>query len=113
MSRRAPTQPLLTPHVEPLVRAAIHSVSVIPNLCCIPTDKIESKIGYRLVSGQDGRDLEDFDFEKYSEDVARKVLLLRPAVPLAFNTFLLDSFREKFLRSTAKVKVRYHIKDYH
>ncbi|KAI7805487.1 putative collagen alpha-6VI chain-like [Triplophysa rosa] len=104
-SRRATTQPLLRPHVEPLVRAALHSVSVMPDLCCITTDKIETKIGYRLVSGQDGRVLEDFDFEKYNEDVAKKVLLLRPAVPLAFNTFLLDSFREKFVRSTAKVKV--------
>ncbi|KAA0718315.1 Collagen alpha-6(VI) chain [Triplophysa tibetana] len=105
VSRRATTQPLLRPHVEPLVRAALLSVSVIPDLCCVTSDKIDTKIGYRIVSGQDDRVLEDFDFEKYNEDVARKVLLLRPAVPLAFNTFLLDSFREKFVRSTAKVKV--------
>ncbi|KAA0718319.1 Collagen alpha-4(VI) chain [Triplophysa tibetana] len=105
VSRRATTQPLLRPHVELLVRAALLNVSVIPDLCCVTSDKIDTKIGYRIVSGQDDRVLEDFDFEKYNEDVARKVLLLRPAVPLAFNTFLLDSFREKFVRSTAKVKV--------
>ncbi|KAA0718317.1 Collagen alpha-6(VI) chain [Triplophysa tibetana] len=105
VSRRATTQPLLRPHVELLVRAALLNVSVIPDLCCVTSDKNDTKIGYRIVSGQDDRVLEDFDFEKYNEDVARKVLLLRPAVPLAFNTFLLDSFREKFVRSTAKVKV--------
>ncbi|XP_073729648.1 collagen alpha-6(VI) chain isoform X2 [Misgurnus anguillicaudatus] len=105
VSERQITQPLLRPQIEMLVRAAIHSVSVSPDLCCNQKDKIETKIGYRLVSGQDGRVLKDFNFKTYSEDVVRELLLMRPAEPLAFNTFLLDSFREKFLPSNAKVKV--------
>ncbi|XP_051503354.1 collagen alpha-6(VI) chain [Myxocyprinus asiaticus] len=105
VSSRTSAQPLLRPQVEPLVTAAIHRISMMGNLCCVSVDKIETRIGYRLVSGQDGSVQDDFDFDKYNEDVLRKVMSLRPAVPLAFNVFLLDSFREKFASSNAKAKV--------
>ncbi|XP_052006790.1 collagen alpha-6(VI) chain isoform X2 [Xyrauchen texanus] len=105
VSRQTSAQPLLRPQVEPLVTAAIQRINMLGNLCCISVDKIETRIGYRLVSGQDGSVQADLDFDKYKEDVLRKVMSLRPALPLAFNAFLLDSFREKFKPSNAKVKV--------
>lgn len=68
-------------------------------------DKIETKFGFRLVSGKDGHFLDDFKFKKYDPDVVNKVLQIRPATPLAFNALLLNSFREKFAGSLAGVKV--------
>ncbi|XP_072532864.1 collagen alpha-6(VI) chain [Salminus brasiliensis] len=105
VSRRTSSQPLLGPHTEPLVAAAINHLSTTGALCCLPADKIETKIGFRVVSGQDGRVLDDFNFEKYDENVVRKVLELRPATPTAFNAFLINSFRQKFGSSRAGVKV--------
>ncbi|KTF86007.1 hypothetical protein cypCar_00005724, partial [Cyprinus carpio] len=95
----------MTPKVEQLVAAAIHRISVIGDLCCIEKENITTRFGYRLVSGRDGSFLENFGFEEYKEDVVKKVMLLRPTVPLAFNEFLLDSFREMFASSSAEAKV--------
>lgn len=92
--------------METLVAAAIHQLSMTGGLCCLTADKIETKIGFRLVSGLDGKVIDDFNFEKYNENVVRKVLELRPTTPTAFNAFLLNSFRQKFSSSQAGVKVR-------
>ncbi|KAL0178573.1 hypothetical protein M9458_027467, partial [Cirrhinus mrigala] len=94
---RTITQSLLRPQEEQLVTAAIQRISMMGDLCCIKKDKITTRFGYRLVSGQDGSVLDDFGFEKYSEDVVKKATL-------AFNEFLLDSFRELFKSSNAKAK---------
>ncbi|XP_026109723.1 collagen alpha-3(VI) chain-like, partial [Carassius auratus] len=105
VSRRTSTQTLFRPQVEQLVSAAIHRISMIGDLCCVAKDKITTRFGYRLVSGTDARVLEDYGFDKYSEDVVKKVMSWRPTEPLDFNKLLLDSFREKFVSSKAKAKV--------
>uniref|UniRef100_A0A9J8B021 Si:ch211-62a1.3 n=1 Tax=Cyprinus carpio carpio TaxID=630221 RepID=A0A9J8B021_CYPCA len=105
VSRRTSTQTLFRPQVEPLVSAAIHRISMMGDLCCVIKDKITTRFGYRLVSGRDGSVLDDFGFDKYSEDVVKKLMLSRPTAPLAFNKFLLDSFREMLASSKAKAKV--------
>jgi len=87
-----------------LVTAAIHRISMMGDLCCVKVDKITTRFGYRLVSGRDGRVLEDFGFDKYDEDVVQKLMLSQPSEPLAFNEFLLESFRGMFV-SEAKAKV--------
>ncbi|XP_016101723.1 collagen alpha-6(VI) chain-like [Sinocyclocheilus grahami] len=104
VSRRTSTQTLFRPQVEPLVSAAIHRISMMGDLCCIMKDKITTRFGYRLVSGRDGSVLDDFGFEKYNEDVVKKLMLLRPTT-LAFNGVLLDSFKEMLASSKAKAKV--------
>ena len=91
--------------MEPLVAEAIHHMSTVGGLCCVPADKVETKLGFQLVSGQDGKVMDDFDFEKYDGNVVRKVLELRPITPTAFNAFLLNSFRQKLSSSRAGVKV--------
>uniref|UniRef100_A0A673JMI4 Collagen alpha-6(VI) chain-like n=1 Tax=Sinocyclocheilus rhinocerous TaxID=307959 RepID=A0A673JMI4_9TELE len=101
VSRRTITQTLFRPQVEPLVSAAIHRISMMGDLCCIKKDKITTRFGYKL----DRSVLNDFGFEKYSEDVVKKVMSFQPAEPLAFNEFLLDSFREMLASSKAKAKV--------
>lgn len=105
VSRRTSTQTLFRPQVEPLVSAAIHRISMMGDLCCVKKDKITTRVGYRLVSGRDGSVLDDSGFDKYSEDVVKKLMLSRPTAPLAFNKFLLDSFREMLASSKAKAKV--------
>ncbi|KAF4106105.1 collagen alpha-6(VI) chain-like [Onychostoma macrolepis] len=105
VSRRTITETLLRSQVELSVTAAIHHISMMGDLCCIKKENIATRFGYRLVSGQDGSVLENFGFEKYKEDVVKKVMLLRPTAPLAFNEFLLDSFREMFASSSVKAKV--------
>ncbi|XP_056106602.1 collagen alpha-6(VI) chain [Rhinichthys klamathensis goyatoka] len=104
VSERLSTQPLLRPQAEMLVTAAIHRISMMGDLCCVKVDKITTRFGYRLVSGQDGRVLEDFGFDKYNEDVVRKLMLSQPSEALAFNGILLDSFKGMFV-SEAKAKV--------
>ncbi|XP_036431055.1 LOW QUALITY PROTEIN: collagen alpha-4(VI) chain [Colossoma macropomum] len=105
VSHRTSSQPLLGPHMEALVAEAIHHMSTVGGLCCVPADKIETKLGFRLVSGQDGKVIDDFGFEKYDGNVVRKVLELRPTTPTAFNAFLLNSFGQKLSSSRAGVKV--------
>uniref|UniRef100_A0A672LTS4 Si:ch211-62a1.3 n=1 Tax=Sinocyclocheilus grahami TaxID=75366 RepID=A0A672LTS4_SINGR len=105
VSRRTITETLLTPQVEQLVTAAIHRISVMGDLCCIEKENITTRFGYRLVSGRDGSVLENLGFEEYKEDVVKKVMLLRPTAPLAFNEFLLESFREMFASSSVKVLI--------
>ncbi|XP_026795015.3 collagen alpha-4(VI) chain isoform X2 [Pangasianodon hypophthalmus] len=104
-SSRTSSQPLLGPHTESLVAAAIHRLSMIGELCCVAADKIETKFGFRLVSGKDGKVMDDFDFEKYDQNVVTKVLNIRPTTPTAFNALLLNSFRQKFTSSRAGVKM--------
>ncbi|XP_073689768.1 collagen alpha-6(VI) chain [Garra rufa] len=98
-------QSLLGSQEEQLVTAAIHRISMMGDLCCVKKENITTRFGYRLVSGQDGTVLDNFGFEKYSEEVVKKVMSLRPKAPLAFNEFLLDSFREMFAASEVKAKV--------
>uniref|UniRef100_A0A8C1IM78 Si:ch211-62a1.3 n=1 Tax=Cyprinus carpio TaxID=7962 RepID=A0A8C1IM78_CYPCA len=105
VSRRTSTQTLFRPQVEPLVSAAIHRISMMGDLCCVKKDKITTRFGYRLVSGRDGSVLDDSGFDKYSEDVVKKVMSVKPKAPLAFNELLLDSFREMLASSKAKAKV--------
>ncbi|XP_016298713.1 collagen alpha-6(VI) chain-like [Sinocyclocheilus anshuiensis] len=101
VSRRTSTQTLFRPQVEPLVSAAIHHISMMGDLCCIKKGKITTRFGYRL----DRSVLNDFGFEKYSEDVVKKVMSFQPTAPLSFNGVLLDSFRELLASSKAKAKV--------
>uniref|UniRef100_A0A8C2JE93 Si:ch211-62a1.3 n=1 Tax=Cyprinus carpio TaxID=7962 RepID=A0A8C2JE93_CYPCA len=105
VSRRTSTQTLFRPQVEQLVSAAIHRISMMGDLCCVIKDKITTRVGYRLVSGRDGSVLDDSGFDKYSEDVVKKLMLSRPTAPLAFNELLLDSFRKMLASSKAKAKV--------
>ncbi|KTF94965.1 hypothetical protein cypCar_00042628 [Cyprinus carpio] len=105
VSRRTSTQTLFRPQVEPLVSAAIHRISMMGDLCCVKKDKITTRFGYRLVSGRDGSVLDDSGFDKYSEDVVKKLMSVKPKAPLAFNELLLDSFREMLASSKAKAKV--------
>ncbi|KAM4600729.1 collagen alpha-6(VI) chain-like isoform 2-T2 [Polymixia lowei] len=80
-------------------------VSSLQGLCCVGPTPINPNIGFRLV-GQDGRLLDDFNFEAYSEAVVRKVLDLQMSEATYFNTALLHSFRDKFnTQSNAGVKV--------
>ncbi|KAF5897624.1 collagen alpha-6(VI) chain-like, partial [Clarias magur] len=99
------SQHLLGSHTESLVAAAIHRASMIGALCCVAVDKIETNFGFRLVSGKDGKVLDDFKFKKYDQNVVTKVLQIRPTTPTAFNALLLNSFRQKFTSSKAGVKV--------
>uniref|UniRef100_A0A4W4FJP8 Collagen, type VI, alpha 4b n=1 Tax=Electrophorus electricus TaxID=8005 RepID=A0A4W4FJP8_ELEEL len=105
VSQRTSTQPLLGPHTETLVAAAVQRLSTMGQLCCLSVDAAETRIGFRLVSGREGKIIDDFAFEEYDENVARKVLALRPAIPMAFNALLLNSFKQKFASSQAGVKV--------
>ncbi|KAI5108436.1 collagen alpha-6(VI) chain [Silurus meridionalis] len=104
-SRRTSSQPLLGPHTESIVAAAIHRLSTIGGLCCVNKDKIETKFGFLLVSGKDGKVMDDFNFEKYDQNVVKKVLQLRPAAPTAFNELLLNAVKQKFTSSRAGVRV--------
>ncbi|XP_076841877.1 collagen alpha-6(VI) chain [Brachyhypopomus gauderio] len=105
VSQRTSSQPLLGPHTNALVGAAIQRMSMVGPLCCLSVNEAEIRIGFRLVSGRDGRIIDDFAFEEYNENVVRKVLALRPAVPMGFNALLLNSFAQKFGSSQAGVKV--------
>lgn len=96
--------------MEPLVTAAIELISKMDHVYCNENKNISTKFGYRLVSGRNGSILEDFGFEKYNKDVVKKVMLLRPTAPLAFNEFLLDSFSKMFVSSKAKAKVGIFLK---
>lgn len=78
---------------------------MIGGLCCVAADKLETKFGFRLVSGRDGKVMDDFNFEKYDQNVVTKVLQIEPATSTAFNALLLNSFEQKFTRSRAGVKV--------
>ncbi|KAK3554491.1 hypothetical protein QTP70_024301, partial [Hemibagrus guttatus] len=104
-SHQTSSQSLLGPHTESIVAAAIHSLSMIGGICCVAADKIETKFGYRLVSGKDGNIIDDFKFEEYDPNLVNKVLQIRSATPMAFNAKLLNSFELKLKSSNAGVKV--------
>lgn len=78
---------------------------MIGGLCCVAADKIETKFGYRVVSGKDGNIIDDFNFENYDPNVVNKVLQIWSATPTAFNAKLLNSFELKLKSSRAGVKV--------
>lgn len=79
-------------------------VSSVPRLCCT-TSSITPSLAYRLVA-RDGRILDDFKFEAYSEDVVRKVMTSSLREPTFFNAALLRSFEAKFrAESRTGVKV--------
>lgn len=82
-----------------------HYISSVPGLCCVGPEPVKTNLAYRVVS-RDGRSLDDFKFEGYSEEVLRKVMTTNLAEPTYFNTALLRSFGEKFkAESRAGVKV--------
>ncbi|XP_056326489.1 collagen alpha-6(VI) chain isoform X1 [Danio aesculapii] len=105
VTRQTNTQSLLSPQAEASVTAAIRRISLMGDLCCSNRTNITIKFAYQLVSGRDGSQLERHGFKTYEEDVVKKVMALRPTEPLAFNQFLLDSFRELFGTSEAKAKI--------
>ncbi|XP_034144568.1 collagen alpha-6(VI) chain isoform X3 [Esox lucius] len=83
----------------------IRHVSSLKGLCCVAdSGPIETNIGFRVVE-QDGTVVSDYNFEKYDEKILEKVMALETAQKTYFNSFLLRSFREKFQRSNAGVKV--------
>lgn len=78
---------------------------MIGGLCCVTADEIETKFGFRLVSGNDGKVIEDFNFKPYEQNAVTKLLQIWAAAPTAFNALLLNSFKQKFTSSHAGVKV--------
>uniref|UniRef100_A0A3P8XBR1 Collagen type VI alpha 6 chain n=1 Tax=Esox lucius TaxID=8010 RepID=A0A3P8XBR1_ESOLU len=83
----------------------IRHVSSLKGLCCVAdSGPIETNIGFRVVE-QDGTVVSDYNFEKYDEKILEKVMALETAQKTYFNSVLLRSFREKFQRSNAGVKV--------
>ncbi|XP_051576874.1 collagen alpha-6(VI) chain-like [Myxocyprinus asiaticus] len=82
----------------------IQDISAVHNLCCIAEKNLSTTIGFRLVAAN-GKILNDFSFERYNEDVVKKVMALQTSQVLSFNTMLLSSFQEKFKTSHASVKV--------
>ncbi|XP_030638997.1 collagen alpha-6(VI) chain-like [Chanos chanos] len=81
----------------------VRHMSNLNDLYCITKDGVEERIGFRVVSAG-GKLIYDTNFEKYSEDVIKKVMDLSPE-DLSFNAQLLSSFEEKFRLSKAGVKV--------
>ncbi|KAK2909653.1 collagen alpha-6(VI) chain-like isoform X2 [Channa argus] len=82
----------------------VHYISSVPGLCCV-NGPVKTSLGYRVVYG-DGRILDDFRFEGYSEEVVNKVMSVNLREPTYFNTALLKSFEQKFKdQSRAGVKV--------
>ncbi|KAF0032046.1 hypothetical protein F2P81_016601 [Scophthalmus maximus] len=106
-SPRAPAEKLISGHskLQTFLPQIAHYVSSVPSLCCVGPEPIKTNIGYRVVS-RDGRSLDDFSFEEYSEEVLRRVMDLNLTEPTYFNTALMKSFGEKFnTQSRAGVKV--------
>ncbi|XP_072249472.1 collagen alpha-6(VI) chain-like [Leuresthes tenuis] len=87
----------------PYLPDIVQHLSSVPGLCCVAP--VQPNLGYRTVHS-DGRLLDDFKFEVYSEEVVRKVMDLTLTEPTKFNTALMKSFEEKFrTQSGAGVKV--------
>ncbi|TRY60582.1 hypothetical protein DNTS_026991 [Danionella cerebrum] len=106
VSSPKPSRALLGPHTNESVAAAIHQLSIISDLCCVKAENISMKFAYRLVSGQDGRTLDEYEFHNYEEAKLKKVLAWQPNELLAFNKGLLDSFRNLFIQnSNASAKI--------
>ncbi|XP_035529058.1 collagen alpha-5(VI) chain-like, partial [Morone saxatilis] len=89
----------------------VHSISEVKGLCCLLASNgkdflsVGTNISFHVVD-DGGRILYDTDFEPYNEAVVQKVLTLRISESTAFNTALLNSFKERFkTKSGAGVKV--------
>ncbi|XP_063736075.1 collagen alpha-6(VI) chain-like [Eleginops maclovinus] len=79
-------------------------VSSVKTLCCVGPDPIQPNIAFQVLGG-DGRFLYDTDFEAYSKDVVDKVMNVQMSGPTYFKTAMLNSFKQRFLKSKADVKV--------
>ncbi|XP_013884856.1 collagen alpha-6(VI) chain [Austrofundulus limnaeus] len=104
--RAAPSEVLTSGHskLQAFLPEIAQYLSLVPRLCCT-TKPISTNLAYRLVK-RDGRVLDDFNFEGYSEDVLKKVMTLNLSEPTYFNTAMLRSFQDKFKsESGAGVKV--------
>ncbi|CAL8337061.1 unnamed protein product [Gadus morhua 'NCC'] len=107
MSQRSGSQLLVSgfPKLRVALPEILHRVSTLKGLCCVQKTPIKPNVAFRLVS-QDGRVLDDFNFEPFSEAVVDKVMNLQMSETTFFNTALLTSFQEKFkTQSNAGAKV--------
>uniref|UniRef100_A0A8P4KC81 VWFA domain-containing protein n=1 Tax=Dicentrarchus labrax TaxID=13489 RepID=A0A8P4KC81_DICLA len=89
----------------------VHSILEVKGLCCLLASNgkdflsVGANISFHVVD-DGGRILYDTDFEPYNEAVVQKVLTLRIPESTAFNTALLNYFKERFkTKSGAGVKV--------
>ncbi|XP_064200281.1 collagen alpha-6(VI) chain-like isoform X2 [Anguilla rostrata] len=79
--------------------------SSLDELCCTEGKIIKPNIGF-LVAGEDGRVINDYEFEWYNEQVVQKVMALQTSEPTFFNVQLLQAFSTKFQKqSRAGVKI--------
>ncbi|XP_030225221.1 collagen alpha-6(VI) chain isoform X3 [Gadus morhua] len=107
MSQRSGSQLLVSgfPKLRAALPEILHYVSTLNSLCCVQNTPIKPNIAFRLV-GEDGRTLDDYNFEPFSEAVVDKVMNLQMSETTFFNTALLTSFQEKFnTQSKAGAKV--------
>uniref|UniRef100_A0A8C4Z1K8 VWFA domain-containing protein n=1 Tax=Gadus morhua TaxID=8049 RepID=A0A8C4Z1K8_GADMO len=97
MSQRSGSQLLVSgfPKLRAALPEILHYVSTLNSLCCVQNTPIKPNIAFRLV-GEDGRTLDDYNFEPFSEAVVDKVMNLQMSETTFFNTALLTSFQEKF-----------------
>ena len=108
MSQRSGSQLLVSgfPKLRAALPEILHHVSTLKGLCCVQNMPIEPNVAFRLVS-HDGRVLDDFNFEPFSEAVVDKVMNVQMSEDTFFNTALLTSFQEKFkTQSNAGAKVQ-------
>ncbi|KAJ8354331.1 hypothetical protein SKAU_G00218980 [Synaphobranchus kaupii] len=82
----------------------IHYASSLDGLCCTEGKRIKPQIGF-LVAGEDGRVINDYEFELYNEQVVKKVMALQTSETTFLNVKLLEAFSTKFKKqSRAGVK---------
>ena len=82
----------------------VEYISSLQHLCCISITPINTNIAFRIVDIH-GSIMSDFNFEEYDKEVMKKVLTTSLSAPTFFNSALLKSFKEKFAKSKAGVKV--------
>ncbi|XP_040900558.1 collagen alpha-6(VI) chain-like isoform X2 [Toxotes jaculatrix] len=107
ISLRAPGGTLVSGHtkLQTFLPEIAHYVSSIPHLCCAGTAPVKTNITYQVVN-RDGASLYQTEFKAYSADEVNTVMSLQMSEPTAFNTNLLNAFKETFqTKSTADVKV--------
>ncbi|MBN3325894.1 CO6A6 protein, partial [Atractosteus spatula] len=91
--------------LEAQLLGLIRQMSYLDNLNCMSASQVIVQIGF-LIS-ENGRIIFDSNFEKYNEEIVRKVIVtLQTMEATYFTTKLLQSFLDKFKgKSTANVKV--------
>nr|XP_015212362.1 PREDICTED: collagen alpha-6(VI) chain-like isoform X2 [Lepisosteus oculatus] len=91
--------------LEAQLLGLIRQMSYLDNLNCVSASQVIIQIGF-LIS-ENGRIIFDSNFEKYNEEIVRKVMVtLQTMEATYFTTKLLQSFLDKFKgKSTANVKV--------